>query len=310
MYPRHNLALALIEKGDYSAAEREYRDAIATQPLQPYLYYNLALLFHRTNRKSDARAMYQKALDIYRPAIAALDAHASEWKDLSPRDASLAADRAKIYQLNQAEVQNALGIVLASESNISGARDMYGNALKLNEDLCIARDNWAQMEQSTVPRKKSLAVSGKSLSLLNENLALKACADFFPSLLQRARLEQKAGDLVGARKDFAHVHQVSANNIEALMGLAEIDSAARDYESAKALLKEVIDIETKSAGSAYPDAHVQLAEVQRLTGDAAGCRESYNLAIRSDAFYPISKRELRKRMATCASLAPSPSLKQ
>jgi tetratricopeptide (TPR) repeat protein len=301
MYPRHNLALALIEKGDYSAAEREYREAIATQPSQPYLYYNLGLLFHRTNSRSEAKNMYEKALNTYKTAIGTLGEHAAEWKDLSPRDESLAAHRARIFRVNQAEVRNAWGILLASGGDLKGAREMYDNALKSNVDLCAARDNWAQLEQWAVTRNKRSAVPGRALSLLTENLARPACADFHPSLLQRARLERKAGDLLGARKDFARVHQIVSVNTEALMGMAEIDSATRDFQSASALLRETIDIETKSGGLAFTDVYVQLAEVQRQTGDAAACRKSFDLALRSAANSSVSKGELRRRMANCDS---------
>ena len=80
MYPRHNLALAYIERGDFGAAEREYRAAIATDPLQPYLYYNLGLLLHRMNRLNEAKGLYSKRWTLTTLAIDKLQARAEEWR--------------------------------------------------------------------------------------------------------------------------------------------------------------------------------------------------------------------------------------
>jgi len=240
-------------------------------------------------------------LNVYSSTISELSTRAAEWHDRLPDEAAQADKRARIFKINQAEVLNAWGILLASDGDIKGARDKYGAALGLNAHLCAARDNWAQLEQSAVGRNGKAGPPGNALSLLDENLSCKACAGFYPSLLRRARLKRDTGDLAGARKDFARVHELLPGNTEALIGTAEIDSANHDFTSAIRSLNEAIAIQTKSGGPAYPDAYVQLAEVQRQANDSSGCRESYEKAIAAaaGAKYSVSKRQLRKQEANC-----------
>jgi tetratricopeptide (TPR) repeat protein len=305
IYPRHNLALALIEKGDYAAAEREYREAIATQSQQPYVYYNLGLLLHRMNRRSAAKDAYQKAWSVYQDIISELRTRAADWQDRLRDEALVARQRIDVYDTNRAEVLNAWGILLASGRDAKGAREKYHEALAINGDLCAARDNWAQLEQSAALGRDRNAVSTDALDLLDQNLARSACAGFHPSLLQRARLRLKKRDLVGARADFARVHDLVPSNTEALTGMAAVDSVKPAFESAIQLLNQALAIQTGSGG-AYPAVYVQLAEVQRQAGDPAACRDSYRKAITaaSATIYDVSTRELRKRSAKCGQVTP------
>lgn len=181
MYPRHNLALAYIERGDFGAAEREYRAAISTAPLQPYLYYNLGLLLHRMNRRNEARGAYKKALDTYDAAIGELQTRAGEWRKQGLlRDADQAEARAKIFKQNRAEVLNAWGALLAATRDTEGARSKYKEALNWNDRLCPVRDNQAQLEQSIVERKDKSAVSPDAVKALQANLDPRVCPDFEP----------------------------------------------------------------------------------------------------------------------------------
>jgi tetratricopeptide (TPR) repeat protein len=302
MYPRHNLALALIEKGDHAKAEREYREAIASQPKQPYVYYNLGLLLHRMNRRSEAKDAYQQAWKVYLETIGELRTRAADWQNRLPGDAALAQQRADVYDTNRADVLNAWGILLGSSRDVDGARQKYQDALAINGDLCAARDNWAQMEQTIEERKDRNAVAKRALDLLDQNLIRTACVAFHPSLLRRARLRRKNGDLVGARQDFAQVHTLVPSNAEALTGMAAVDTADGKFTSAIQLLNEAIAIES----SVYPAVYVQMAEVYRQAKDRAACRESYAKAISAapGTVYDVSTRELRKRSASCDQPAP------
>jgi tetratricopeptide (TPR) repeat protein len=302
MYPRHNLALAYIENGDYTAAEREYREAIASNPLQPYLYYNQGLLLHRMNRRADANAAYDKALDVYKNTIAELRAHAAEWRSVSPDEAVLAERRAQIYEKGRAEVMNARGALLASEGREKPARQDYLGAIEADPDLCPARDNLAAMEQAAAERRNKTAVSDVAVQKLNENLARPSCASFFPSFLMRARLKQKSGDFSGARADFSEVRKLVPANTEAIGGMAAIDFANGQFSSAVSLFTEAISMQTKTGSMAYPALYVELAETYRKSGNAELCRQAYAEAIQAakGAAYGTSVRELRKR-ASCAS---------
>jgi tetratricopeptide (TPR) repeat protein len=262
----------------------------------------LGLLLHRVNRKAEAATTYQKSLIAYRQTISELESHAVDWKNRLPDDAAQAHLRASIFAINQAEVLNAWGILLASDGKAKEAREKYRRALDLNPDLCAARDNWAQFEQTVEERKKG-SVPGMALSLLDVNLARPACADFHPSLLRRAALRWKAGDLDGARQDFTRVHEKVSTNTAALIGIAKIDSANGDFKAAIDRLHEVIAIQTHSGSLAYPDTYLQLADVQRQANDTSGCLESYSKALKaaSGTNYSVSKRQVHKQALQCGS---------
>jgi tetratricopeptide (TPR) repeat protein len=303
MYARHNLALAYIENGDYTAAEREYRDAIATDPLQPYLYYNLGLLLHRMNRRASAKTAYQNAWDNYGMTVARLRVRAAEWKDDLPKESALAARRADVYEKSRAEVLNARGALFAGGREYKSAREDYRHALTIDPDLCPARNNLAALEQTLAERKNKSSVSSEALQDLTENLNHAACANFFPSLLMRARLEVRRKAPTEARADYARVSELVPSNAEALSGMAELDIENGQFESAVKLLNQAIAIQTASAGVAFPSLYVELAEVYRQAGDSEGCRQAYSLAIKASdgTIGDLSKRELRKR-ATCTEV--------
>jgi tetratricopeptide (TPR) repeat protein len=300
IYPRHNLALALIEKGNYAQAEREYRDAIASQPLQPYVYYNLGLLLHRMNRRPEAKVVYQQARDVYDKAISELQERLADWQGRLPEDAGLVRERIDLFKISRAEILNSWGVLLASSHDVKGAREKYGDALDINGDLCPARDNWAKLEQSVAERQDRNSVSNKAVDLLDQNLARPACAEFHPSLLQRARLRRKQGDLDGAKADLERVLKLVSSNTEALTGLADIQATNLEYEPAIQSLNKVIAIEAQSGG-VYPAVYAQLAEVYRRAKNPAACLESYGKAIAATpgAVSDVSIRELRKRSTMC-----------
>jgi len=304
VYPRHNLALAYIENGDYRAAEREYRDAIATDPLQPYLYYNLGLLLHRMNRRAEAKTAYQQALDSYDQVISRLNARVAEWKNDLPKESFLAATRTGVFEKGRAEVLNARGALRAIGHDIKGARNDYQMAIALNPDLCPARDNLAALEETLAERSNKGSVSPDALQELNENLSRKSCSTFFPSLLRRGRLEQKRGNLKAARMDFESAHKEVPENVESISGMAAIDIANHQFDSATGLLLNAIAIESKSGAMAFPALYVELAEIYRQTGRLDACREAYSNALQAAAnvAYDLSKKELRKR-AACPPVA-------
>jgi tetratricopeptide (TPR) repeat protein len=65
-YPRHNLALALSERGRYVEASAQYIDAKTIAPMYSYLPYNLGLLYQQMNRIDDARSSYREAENVAR----------------------------------------------------------------------------------------------------------------------------------------------------------------------------------------------------------------------------------------------------
>ena len=67
-FPRHDLAFdCILEDGDYSAAEGEYREAIARAGDQQtgYLHHNLGLLAHQLGKRKEAQIEYETALKLF-----------------------------------------------------------------------------------------------------------------------------------------------------------------------------------------------------------------------------------------------------
>lgn len=292
MYPRHNLALAYIERGDYASAEREYRDAISADPLQPALYYNLGLLFHRLNRRAEAQATYKKAFDIYGDLIGELKGRAGDWEQRPElrSQAKLVNDRVRVFEQNKAEVLNAWAALLATAGDTAGARKKYSDALARNDKLCAARDNLAQLEQSLVERRDRTAISSEAVALLRKNTEI--CSDFYPSQLKLAHLELKALHPDPALALFQTVRQQLPDNQEALSGIAAVHLGRGIMEaiaSERALAPEAL--------------YIDLAEVYRKAGDMRSCEDTYASAIKSagQGKSAVSKSELRHRRRRCGS---------
>jgi tetratricopeptide (TPR) repeat protein len=311
MYPRHNLALAYIEKGDYRAAEREYRQAIASEPREPYLYYDLGLLLHRINRLGDAKVVYRQALDIYNKTIAELTERAQEWETRLPDDAALAHKRIDIFKTNRAEIANSWGALLATTHDFKGARQEYNDALMMNPDHCAARYNLAQMEQSLIERKSNTSVSDIALDLLNQNRSRKACAGFEPSLRLHARLELQKPNLVAARTEYEELLRTAraknqTPNTETLKGMADVDVASGQPAAALVLLEEAITNQQNTKGGVSPNLFAAVGEARRRMADPAACRAAYEEAIKaaSQDIGSYSKREFRRAQKNCDQAKP------
>lgn len=277
MYPRHNLALTYIERGEYASAEQEYREAITVDRLQPALYYNLGLLYHRLNRRSEADATYKKAIEIYGATLTELQARADEWKGRTElkREVENLDKRIRVFERNRAQVLNAWGALVALRS-ADDARQKYEEALKADPKLCAARDNMAQLV--TDQRKRR--------DLFIENM--KLCPDFWPSTLKLARMELRSFQTAEARPLFEDVIKRAPGNKEAMSGLAVISAGGSLMQA----------IAAKPPGSATQSQYVELAEIYRNAGDNAGCEEAYSLAI--NGLEPkLSKRELHRRAKHC-----------
>ena len=305
MYPRHNLALAYIEKGDYQAAEREYRQAIGSEPRQPYLDYDLALLLHRVNRRGEAKSAYLQASRVYVKTIGEMTERAGDWEGRLPAEAALTRRRIEIFAKNRAEVFNSWGALLASARDFKGARVKYADALNINGELCPARYNLAQLEQSAAERKKKDAVSEVAYDLLDK-LPSTACAAFEPSRLLKGRLELRKGKVAAARDDFGQVLRSArakkrAPNAETLKGMAEVEMADNRYSAALKYLDEAITGQTTSGGRADPALFAAMGEARRKMKDPAACRIAYDWAIQvaSGGELKISKRELTRNRTKC-----------
>jgi tetratricopeptide (TPR) repeat protein len=179
IYPRHNLALALIEKGEYSAAERQYRAAIKLGPY-PYLHYNLALLLHRVNRTREADEEYNRA----HTAFAAAERICAQRREQGVLDDATARATLQSFRRNAAEACNGHGALFAHMNKRDEAIRQFRRAIELNSNLYPARHNLAIELQKKAESKRQ--VSEEAIALLEETIARKP--DFEPSRLELQRI--------------------------------------------------------------------------------------------------------------------------
>lgn len=179
-YPRHNLALALIEHGDYTAAEHAYRQAILTTPIgekindspklpavrndcfgdkpvpvvaRPYLYYNLAVLLQRLNRLGEARKQYCLAQVSFRLSAVLNDPGAAA----NDPDGALPGLRLRAAQINLADVDNAMGVLLETKGKHDRARKQFDLARANNPALSAAIFNRARLEANLALARRDKA---------------------------------------------------------------------------------------------------------------------------------------------------------
>jgi Tfp pilus assembly protein PilF len=298
-YPRHNLALAYAESGDYAAAAKEYLDAIAIAPNQPYLYYNLGLLYERSNQTRLARRAYEGALQSLTRLSTVYNARSTEWARELPRDGDLAKRRANAAAKATAVVQNALGSLTESERNPPAAAAHYEEAIRIDPSLCAARHNLALLKQKW-PRKRWSGDSATPVELYRENLS--RCPSFWPSLLQLAIIDLSGGDVPKAKSELQTVLSQVPDNRDARKRLAAVLVRQNEIPAAIALLTAAIDEEVRqngSRGSADPALYELLGDAYTAANDPRACEAFRSaLAAARRSAYSGDRRALRRK-ANC-----------
>ena len=156
-YPRHNLALTLVEHGAYGEAENTYREAIAMTPLgeqfkddenacfagkrrlivaRPYLYYNLGVLLQRVNRLGEAQTAYCLAAASFRMRLARLGTNGGldeKWREAA--------------RINLADVQNSEGVLFQMRGKRKQAEAQFKRALEGNPGLLAAKFNLGRLKE-------------------------------------------------------------------------------------------------------------------------------------------------------------------
>mgnify|MGYP001765531404 CR=1 FL=1 len=99
----------------------------------------------------------------------------------------------------------------------------------------------------------------------------KLCGPAAPSdaetLVAEGRAALDAGDVQTAIEAFARAHQAEPENLDALLGLADVHVAARDLDTAKRLLATVPAAQAKDPRVAAVQARIDLAEKTAALGD-------------------------------------------
>ncbi len=99
----------------------------------------------------------------------------------------------------------------------------------------------------------------------------KVCGPVAPSgaetLIEEGRTALAAGDVQTAVERFAEAHQIEPENLDALLGLADVHVAAGDLDTARRLLATVPAAEAKDPRVAAVQARITLAEKTAGLGD-------------------------------------------
>ena len=65
-----NQGFASLSKGNYAEAEQYLGQALAENPNNPYALLNMGVVYQNTERKPQAREMYQKLIKLNPPEVA------------------------------------------------------------------------------------------------------------------------------------------------------------------------------------------------------------------------------------------------
>jgi tetratricopeptide (TPR) repeat protein len=131
-YPRHNLALALRERGNLRAAIEQYLAAIQLAPKYSYLRYNLGLLYQQINDRVNADIRYKEAFDK------------------APGDAARARVLIAQATLAAAREHSAAALGLLDEAARHGPDRQDLLALRHNRALILARDDSRHAEAESL----------------------------------------------------------------------------------------------------------------------------------------------------------------
>ncbi len=137
----------------------------AARRIQPYLYYNLGVLLHRINRRSEARTEYKLAITVFEDQAKIALAHAGLFSgDGDPVEALRSEHRrATLLRKNEAEAYNALGALAHAEGHAGKARAAYAAAMMHDPDLLVATYNLGILDARKVP-DTAIGLWGKVLA--------------------------------------------------------------------------------------------------------------------------------------------------
>jgi tetratricopeptide (TPR) repeat protein len=240
VYPAHNLALLLSERGDYDEAIRTYEYAMSIGPRYSYPAYNLGLLYERLGDYGNARRLFEKAQERVEQFGRARD---NRWPE-------------------RARVRNALGTILRAEGKLSKAETLFRQALSDDPDdpnaahnlaLLLAKrgdfDEADRTWQANIQRNPQFLASRTAFAASLEQRGQIAMA-----LSEYQTIVSMAPDYVGARESLARLYLRQKDPQSAII---QIDAAL-----AQSGLRESF-LELRG------DAHAQLGNLDSAKADWA-----------------------------------------
>ncbi len=266
-YPRHNLALAYEQAGDYAAAESTYLEAIPLGRQYSYLYYNLAMLYQRLNELPRAGRYYVLAKDA-----AARNAHVIQ-TPAGPRSTELG------------EAWDALGTVEAARGHWAKAESDYRGALAADPQSLNARHNLALLLSRSAPSKEAEGLWERNLL---------ADPPHLPSILAYADYLARTGSTDRALDLYGRVAELKLDYGGAHRKIAAIRIQRKEPEKALPELRLAL---TSSPGN--PDLLEQIGDLEDQLGNRGAALAAWQEAERNAA-----DSSVRKRLVKLISASP------
>lgn len=295
----------LQHKGQFAAAEQEYRAALLLDPENADIYVSLALVLSGQQKHDDSEAAAREALRLNPDNDQAHFILGMELKMKGDWDGVIAEDR-KALRLNpnNAEAHTELGTMLVQKGDLDGAVAEYHAALRLAPNdatthviLGYALGQKGDWDGEIAEERDALRLNPKYadadwVSMVHSDLrdALWHRADW-DGLIAEAREELRLnpddemahfvlgialghkGDMDGEIAEYREALRLKPDddNVQALIGLAL--SQRGDWDGAIAEYREAIRLNPKNA-----DAHYNLCTALEKKGDIHGAREECHAA--------------------------------
>lgn len=245
-YPRHNLALALTQRGDVQRAAAEYRAAMDLGPGYSYLPYNLALLYHEIADFPQAKNYYREAEDV-----------ASKRCEQRLGKGSACPERAlPLTGLAMLEIQR---------GNRRRARTLLDAALKDDKTNLTATHDKAALLADWRGHE------GEADALWSANL--KRDPKHLPSLIGYAELLSKQCRFADALLLYREIMKQNSNYVPAQIGLARALTAQGELAEANTLSAALVNTRPDNA-------QAWAARAEYLSHSDAPAGEAWEKALR------------------------------
>ena len=228
-YPRHNLALALTQRGEFQRAAAEYRGAMDVGPYYSYLPYNLGLLYQQIADFPQAKAYYRKALEIAgKRCELRLGKGFTACPERSLPQTGLAS--LEIRQGNRRKARNLLDLALKDDStDLIAAHDKAALLADWSGHQGEAETIWLANLKRDPAHLPSLIGYSELLSgqcrfgdaLPHYNEILGQIKDYVPAQIGQARAYAATGDLATAGPLTESLVEQRPNNAQAWAARAE-----------------------------------------------------------------------------------------
>ena len=233
IYPRHNLAIAHAEQGEYSIAEGEFGPRYTLSSTRAHLHYSLGLLYQRLGRARDARKEYQAALCAEgsgrtTTAIGSLLADAGKTED-----AAREYRRAITLNPGMLAARHDLAVLL-SKKDAAGAIDLWEENIKRDPKFAPSRLSLARALRNVPDRLADSAAQYREL--------LKSRPNLFGARVEFAEVLERLNNGIESRAEMEFAANAETRNFSIREKLADllarqedIAAAEREYGAALAL---------------------------------------------------------------------------